>query len=571
MASPIERTVMNRIRILPDHVVNKIAAGEVVERPASVVKELLENSIDAGASQVSIDLRDAGHRLIRVIDNGSGIDREEITLALQRHATSKISTDSDLEGIRSLGFRGEALPAIFSVSRLALTSKVPSASIGSLVRGEAGQIETMLEVESADGTTLEISDLFFNMPARLKFLKSSQTELAAVLKIVTQLALAHPAVHLRLTHNGKSLLNSPAAKSLRDRIGTLYGFDAAQKLLEVSRQGKGVTIAGLISPPSLARRHRNDMFYIVNGRPVRDTLLVQTLLEAYRPLLPRDQFPLSLIVIDVGPEELDVNVHPTKAWVRFRQLRQVQECLFEAVKAALNQMEVIPASLSAAPMSVEFSSPADGSQSPFQGALFQETLSPYRHTLFGELVGQIQETFIVSASQDEVFFIDQHVAHERVLFDRMKTALDAGLLQSQELLFPEPLELQPAHLAVLADWQPTLARLGFTVEEFGGQSVLLRSAPAILNEPDSVRLIDALLSEIGEPLGAEQAMLDRVLAFIACRAAVKAHEALQRDEMTQLLLDLSASSTPYFCPHGRPIVSRLPLGEIKRELKRDWE
>jgi DNA mismatch repair protein MutL len=562
---------MSRIRVLPDHVVNKIAAGEVVERPASVVKELLENSIDAGATRVTVDLRESGRQLIRVADNGCGMSREEIALALQRHATSKISSDADLLSIRSLGFRGEALPAIFSVSRLTLFSKLPGSSTGTMIRGEAGKIDAIMEVDCSLGTVVEISDLFFNTPPRLRFLKQPQTELAASLKLATQLALAHPTVHIRVTHNGKSLLNSPAANSLRDRIGTIYGFDLAQKLLEISGQGKRVTIRGLISPPALTRRHRDDMVTIVNGRAVKDTLLAQTLIEAYRPLLPRDQFPFSVITIDIDPEELDVNVHPAKAWVRFRQVRLVQESLIEAAKSALSQMAVIPTSR--APTVIGFPSgerTPESLEAPAQGHLFQEAPSLYRHSLFGELVGQIQETFIVSASDEEVFFIDQHVAHERVLFERIKGGLEQGQLQSQELLFPEPLEIQPAHLVLLPDWEPTLERLGFTLEEFGGRSILLRSVPSLLKVEDSTRLVDALLGEIGAPSGGGAAMLDRVLAFVACRAAIKAHQPLQREEMVQLLFDLSQTATPFFCPHGRPIVSRLPLGEIKRELRRDW-
>jgi len=552
-------------------VVNKIAAGEVVERPASVVKELLENSIDAGATRVTIDLKESGRQLIRVSDNGCGMAREEIALALQRHATSKISSDADLLSIRSLGFRGEALPAIFSVSRLTLFSNASETSTGTMVRGEGGTIDAILEADCPPGTSVEISDLFFNTPARLRFLKQPQTELAASLKLITQLALAHPFIHVRVTHDAKSLLNSPAANSLRDRIGTIYGFDLAQKLLELFGQGKGVTIRGLIAPPALTRRHRDDMVTIVNGRPAKDNLLTQALIEAYRPLLPRDQFPFSVITIDVDPEELDVNVHPTKAWVRFRQVRLVQESLIDAAKSALSQIAVVPTS--PAPTVAGFPAgerTAESLDAPTQGLLFQEALSSYRQSLFGELVGQIQDTFIVSASAEEVFFIDQHVAHERVLFERIKGGLEQGELQSQELLIPEPLELQPAHLALLPEWKPTLERLGFTLEEFGGQSILLRSVPSLLKVEDSTRLVDAMLSEVGTPSGGETAMLDRLLAFVACRAAIKAHQPLQREEMAHLLSDLSQTATPFFCPHGRPIVSRLPLGEIKRELRRDW-
>jgi len=581
---------VSRIHRLPDHLVNKIAAGEVVDRPASVVKELLENAIDALATVTMIDLKDSGRQLIRLTDDGTGMTREDLLLAIERHATSKISSEADLDGIASLGFRGEALAAICSVSRFSILSRARGEKRGGLVRGEGGKILDRLEVDGPEGTAVEISDLFFNTPARLKFLRSPQAELAASLRIVSQLALANPGVQLRVTHNGKSLFTAPRAADLRDRIGSLMGFGLAERLLAVRREEGGCSVTGFITSPALSRGSREEMTIIVNGRPVRDTLLIQTILEAYRPLLPRDQYPVAVLVLAMDPRTVDVNVHPTKAWVRFRSARLVQEIVFVAVQDALRSREVVATleqgrvpglpsrpdfEQGGAPGLTPRPAPADAGASSAeagaQGRLFQELPAAYGANLFGELVGQIQETFVVSANSEEVFFIDQHVAHERVLFERLKADLATGPLPCQELLFPQTLPLSASSQALLTDLLPALEQLGFFFERLGSSAPLLRAVPLLLKEEEPRRLLEALLDEAGRlHRGRSAPALDRALAFVACRAAVKARQSLDREEMAGLLSDLSATVTPYFCPHGRPIVSRLPLREIKRELRRTW-
>jgi DNA mismatch repair protein MutL len=573
---------MSRIRRLPDHLVNKIAAGEVVERPASVVKELVENAIDARAQSVVIELRDAGRQLIRVSDDGWGMSADEIELALTRHATSKIASEDDLDAIETLGFRGEALPAICAVTRFSLASCPQGSEAGLLVRGESGVVKERLEVAAGAGTTVEIEDLFFNTPARLKFLKSAQSELAAVLRLLHALALAHPAVHFRVVHNGRAVLTAPRAGSLRDRLGALLGFEIAGRMLDLEAGERAVAMGGLVSPPQLARGNRDEVTLIVNGRPVRDGLLGQSLLEAYRPLLARDHFPVAVVRIDVPPREVDVNVHPTKAWVRFRAPRLVQEVLFSAVQDALRSSRVVQGQAGLAVAGIEggppFAAggdpavPRDASPASAAGlSLFQESSAVFRPVLFGTVVGQLQDTFIVAASEDEVFFIDQHVAHERVLFERLKSELDRGALAGQELLFPQPLELGPGQADLLEEWAATLERLGFAVERFGAATMLLRAVPSLLTGEEPRRLIEGLVDEVRGPRREDAApLLDRALAFVACRAAIKAHAPLERQEMTRLLADLSGTGTPYFCPHGRPIVSRLSLREIKRELRRTW-
>jgi DNA mismatch repair protein MutL len=575
----------SRIRRLPDHLVNKIAAGEVVERPASVVKELVENALDALCTQVTVDLRDAGRALIRVTDDGVGMSSDEVDLALLRHATSKLATDADLDAITTLGFRGEALPAICAVTRFSVLSCPRGADTGTLVRGEGGTVSEKLLVAAPAGTTVEAQDLFFNTPARLKFMKSAQSEVAAALRLLEAIALAHQDVHFRVSHNGRPALGAPRARSLRDRIGALWGFERAGKLLEVERKDGPLAVSGLIAPPQLARGNRDEIVLIVNGRPVRDTQLSQTLIEAYRPLLARDQFPVAVLHLELPPQEVDVNVHPTKAWVRFRSPRQIQEILYRAVQDALRQAHVVqpqrgllgavasdhapgdttPDMAPALPQSADTAAPAG------QALLFHEPPAAFTTANFGSVIGQLQDTFIVSASDDEIFFLDQHVAHERVLFERLLADLDAGPLASQELLFPQPLELGAGQAALVQEWTETLDGLGFRLEGWSGSTVVLRAVPALLRGQEPRRLIEALVEDVDRPRkGEPQPLLHRALSFVACHAAIKAHAPLQREEMTRLIADLAVTKTPYFCPHGRPIVSRLSLRDIKRELGRTW-
>jgi len=572
---------MNPIRLLPDHLINKIAAGEVVERPASVVKELVENAIDAGGRVITVELKDAGRQLIRVMDDGAGMTRDDVDMALRRHATSKITDEGDLAAIATLGFRGEALPAICAVSRFEILSCPRGGSVGALVRGEGGTVADRLDVEAAPGTSVETQDLFFNTPARLKFLRSAPAELAFILRLLQGIALSRPDLHLRALHHGKAVLTAPAVASLRDRVGALLGFETAEAMLAVDHTQGNVRVTGLAAPPQRARGNRDEITLIVNGRPVRDTALAQGLIEAYRPMLPRHQFPVAALLIDLPLPEVDVNVHPTKAWVRFRSPRLVQEAVFRAVQDALRSQRVVQphhglgsAAETGGRLSEDRGSAGAIPGPPVpndQGALFREAAATFGPGRFGAVVGQLQETFVVAASDEEVFFIDQHVAHERVIFEELRRRLASGPLPSQVLLFPQTLELGPGKAALLEEWSGDLAALGFDLEGFGGQSALLRAVPALLKAEEPRRLIEGLLDEVGSPAGAQQApLVERALAFVACRAAIKAHAPLQREEMVRLLADLSAAEVPYFCPHGRPIVSRLSLKEIKRELRRTW-
>jgi DNA mismatch repair protein MutL len=387
-------------------------------------------------------------------------------------------------------------------------------------------------------------------------------------------------------------------------VGALWGFERAAGLLDVRRKDGPLAVSGLIAPPRLARGSRDEIVLIVNGRPVRDTQLTQTLIEAYRPLLSRDQFPVAVLHLELPPQEVDVNVHPTKAWVRFRAPRQIQEIVYRAVQDALRQLQVVQAqrglrteggaaneprapdgspaperstadwgsagAISGPPQMNEVL-PADMPSADAQTRLFREPAAAFRTVGFGAVIGQLQDTFIVSASDDEVFFIDQHVAHERVLFERLLRDLDAGPLASQELLFPQPVELGSGQAELVAEWTPTLEGLGFGLEGWSGSTVVLRAVPALLRGQEPRRLIESLVEDVNRPRKGEPVpLLHRALSFVACHAAIKAHAPLQREEMARLIADLAITQTPYFCPHGRPIVSRLSLRDIRRDLGRTW-
>jgi len=561
---------LGRIRKLPDALINKIAAGEVVERPASVVKELVENALDAEARVIGVDLRDGGATLVRVTDDGFGMSADELALALERHATSKLATDDDLDAIATLGFRGEALPAICAVSRFVVTSRARGAPDGTRVAGEGDAITQRLAVACDTGTTVEVRDLFFNTPARLKFLKAGSTEVAASLRVVTQLAIAQPEVQFRATSNGRPALTAPRAADLRERLGAIWGYDVAGRLLAVQRDEHGVTVHGWVSPPDLTRGGRDEVVLAVNGRPVRDPALFQAVLAAYRPLLPRDRFPFVALSIALPAADVDANVHPTKAWVRFRHPRLVHEMVVAAVGGALRRDAVMPVLTppsSTTPTGITFPISEDTRSS--QAVLFAEAPAPYGAARFGRVLGQVQDTFIVSASEAEVFFLDQHVAHERVLFERLHAELAEGPLASQTLLFPQALDLPPAALALIERWRLALERLGFALDGFAGGGVVLRAVPVLLKGDEPRRVIEAAVDDLAGPKVGEPTV-ERALAFVACRAAIKANTALAREEMERLVSDLSATATPYFCPHGRPVVSRISLADVRKELKRNW-
>jgi len=591
------------IKILPDHVINKIAAGEVVERPASVVKELIENSIDAGATDIFIDIEEAGRRLIRITDNGSGMSNEDARTAFLRHATSKITDDTDLESIRTMGFRGEALSSIASVSRVRLQSAMKGATSGALIEIEGGNVKAVSEAAAPQGTTLEISHLFFNTPARRKFLKSPATEFSHILTGVSRQAMAHPSIRFRLTHNKKTVLELSPSLSIRERAYQLYGEEIAGNLIEFTGGGDSVHVHGLIGRPGTSRADKTYQDFFVNRRAVKNPSLTHALYSACGDMLMRDRHPVAFIFIEIDPALVDVNVHPAKAEVRFRNQSQLHDLVRDVIREGLRGTGETVRSENADRIKEAiadfgmrnagyhftpegrgvFSHPlplrertevrgdvTSGSNiAPVAGLLFQSAVhNPQSEMLFP--LAQIHDSFIIAQSREGMAIVDQHAAHERVLFERLQDQFGAGQVPVQDLLVPDQVELGPAQSSMLAEYLPELSKLGFMVEDFGNGTFVIKAVPALMVGADYRQLLLDILDEVNVhgKSGKMDEVRDEMLSVMACHPAIKVHRHLERPEMEKLLADLFKCRMPHTCPHGRPTIVRFSLVEIMKMFKR---
>jgi DNA mismatch repair protein MutL len=590
------------IHLLPPEVASQIAAGEVVERPASVVKELLENSLDAGARQISIHIREAGQRLVEVADDGCGIPTNEIILSVERHATSKLISADDLFSIETLGFRGEALASIGSVSRLTITSRVSSAVAGSRLQVDGGQVSQVQKVGTPIGTIVRVEDLFYNVPARLKFLKHPSTERRHIDQLVTRYALAYPDVRFHLYQDERPSLMTSGNGNRREILATLYGVEVARQMLEVLAEEEDLSISGFISPISLSRSNRREIIFFVNGRPVQDPALGTALVQAYHTLLMVGRYPLSILLLKLPADSVDVNVHPTKAEVRFKNADLVFRGVQRAVRRALLAHSPVPSisgnlrwQAEAASKSVvgqidpawnisadlnnqaadAVSTTHDPSSVPSQG---QSKLTGFGVPLL-RLVGQIASAYLVAEGPDGLYLIDQHAAHERVLFESFMAMWandhptdDGGRQQkipSQALLQPVNVDLPPASARLVEEQLPVLNQLGFQVELFGKGSFLVRSIPSLLAGMDPSAALSVIVEEFEEdetPLKAQTEA--RIIARVCKRAAVKAGQVLSPDEQKALLLDLEACQSPRTCPHGRPTMIHLSVDLLERQFGR---
>ncbi len=575
------------IKVLAEKVASQIAAGEVVERPASVVKELLENALDAGATSITIRVEQAGKRLIEVSDNGCGVPTEEMKLAVARHATSKLSSAEDLFHIRSLGFRGEALASIGSVSRMVLLSRTYESDLGGRLAVEAGQVGALEQAGLPVGTVVRVEDLFFNLPARLKFLKTDQTERNQISALVTRYALAYPAVRITLEQDGKTLLQTNGNGDRREVLAQLYGVDIARQMLEVSLEEDNASVTGFISPISLTRSNRREITFFINGRWVQDTALSSALLQAYHTLLMVGRYPLSALLIWLPPEDVDVNVHPAKAEVRFRQPNQVFSLVQRAVRRALLAYSPVPQvsssywrplpgvqhiidpawemsvetrqELSNAEVSMEAGEPSEAAE---QAALPSGKIPLLR------LVGQVGAAYLVAEGPDGLYLIDQHAAHERVLFERFIRQKPASIA-SQRLLEPRTVQLPPSAAHLLEKQLDLLKSLGIDIEEFGPNTFRVRAIPAIFGGNDPAAAVMAVVEEFEEdetPLKNEEE--SRIIARICKRVAVKAGKILSSEEQTALLRDLESCQSPRTCPHGRPTMIHLSVDLLERQFGR---
>ncbi len=580
---------MGRIRVLDDHLVNRIAAGEVVERPAAVVKELVENSLDAGATSIEVRVEDGGRRRIVVADDGEGMERDDAILALERHATSKLRSFEDLAAIATLGFRGEALPSIAAVSRFLLRTAARD-GFGTEIEVQAGRIAGVREVERGRGTTTEVGGIFFNVPARRKFLRAAPTELAHIVRTVTHYALAHPGVRFVLEHEGRRLIDAAKADDRAERIAQVHGRELAAKMLPFEATHSGIRVSGFAGRPVDALGRRDVQHVFVNGRLVQDRVLAHAISAAYGNTLARGLYPAMLLFVDIDPSRVDVNVHPQKTEVHFDRSSDVHDAVRAAVASALSHETAVPhlqdlrPGTSAAPLSsvaaalTRYEAVAESATTAYVArdlapapSLLDEgsaAVDPGRRAV---PLAQYKDSYIVAQDRDGILLVDQHVAHERVLFERFLAEAERGDIHVQRLLFPKTIELSPEEMVVFAAEAEEFGRLGFLLEPFGGNAVKLDGVPAFAKDVPPDRLLRELLGEAATTrsaaTGADE-LRRRLVTSASCQAAIKVNYPLAREGMQRLLDDLFQTENPTTCPHGRPIIFRLTLDEIERAFRR---
>ncbi|HOW86104.1 MAG TPA: DNA mismatch repair endonuclease MutL [Candidatus Aminicenantes bacterium] len=586
---------MKKIHLLPEDVARKIAAGEVVERPVSVVKELVENALDAGAADIRIELADGGKRLIKVQDDGAGMDREDAALCFRRHSTSKISREEDLEKIATLGFRGEALASIAAVSRLTLRTFDGTGDRGTMIEREGERLVAVTDIAFPRGTTVEVRDLFFNLPARRKFLRSGSSELGPVAKYVTQAALGAPGVRFSLVHGTRETIACPPVATLRERVFQLFGKKMVDGLMDVAAEEGPARLEGLASLPLAGRGDKSVQYFFVNGRPVKDRILLAALNQAYAGILERGRSPEAFLFLRIPYEEVDVNVHPAKAEVRFKETQLVFRLVLRAVGEGASRgrtiKEVAPGPGQAA------AGPKVGESGPFyqasalkfgpdgagvSGEGFHRPVSPFMGPAAGGagdfprtdapassgpvVLGQYANTYIVAAAGDDLLVIDQHNAHERVLFEKFREIDRLKLWPRKALLIPPVVELAPSAAAGLDENAGLLEELGFRIEAMGGRSYALKEYPDVFKEEEARTILLGLLDEAGGRPAEDRR--ERMIATMACKAAVKAGEPLAREKMAYLVEELFKTSQPALCPHGRPVVVRIEKPVIDKGLGR---
>ncbi|MCS6885303.1 MAG: DNA mismatch repair endonuclease MutL [Acidobacteriota bacterium] len=634
--------MMPKIRILPDTLANKIAAGEVVERPSSVVKELLENALDAGATKIRVDTEAGGKKLIRVADNGEGMSKEDAVLAFERHATSKLHDIDELENITTLGFRGEALPSIASVARVTLKTALEQDVEGTEVRIEGGRVVHVVSLAWPRGTEVEVSDLFFNVPARRKFLKGESTENYHICNLVTNYALANPHVSFVLRSAGREIVSTTPVSSLKERAYQLFGADFVETLVQIDEEVGFVSIRGFVSKPDVQRASREAQYLFVNGRYVRDRVIARAISEAYKNVLPPDAHPCVMLMLEVPGNEVDVNVHPAKTEVRFRRPQLIHEAVCNAIRdclaasrpfATFPAEKVVSTSISAsgnlpqvdlissagvasdASQTFGLSKPVDAPvllqlpdvEDPFQATTCSKQLlalqaerprasdAPKTFTNMAALaktdeatvcssltldydeqivggirpLGQLRSSFIVAEDEQGLVLIDQHVAHERILFEQQLAKMKAGKLEVQQLLVPDTFELTPAQAVAFEMIEPALEKSGFHTMRLSGRTVALQAIPQLLSVAEARRLVLDLIAvqSEGEAVSLEDFQRE-IAAGMACRAAIKINTPLNEEKMRWLIDSLMATECPTNCPHGRPIVLRLSMRDIKRGFKR---
>ncbi|MDO8670594.1 MAG: DNA mismatch repair endonuclease MutL [Dehalococcoidia bacterium] len=575
------------IRVLLPEIAMKIAAGEIIERPSSVVKELIENSLDAGATVVTVEVRGGGTQLLRITDDGSGIPAGEVDLAFRRHATSKISGLADLQSVKTLGFRGEALPSIISVADVTLLTRVRSALAGTYVGFKRGILTEQGSRGCPEGTTVTVRNLFATVPARLKFLKSTSTEVGQISQLVSQCALAYPGVKFTLIVEGKDVFHSPGSGKLLDVVAQLYGLETARQMIEIdrtSREGEdGVRVWGCVSPPSVTRNNRTYMSIFVNKRWVQNRRIAVATEEAYRGMLQVGRHPIVVLNVDLAPTAVDVNVHPAKGEVKFVREDEVFDAVYRPIRAALVGSSAVPAmhlptdggykeTSTSVPMAAL---DAGGWSAGLAISQTEDRLEPRTSPIQGgastlpflRVVGQMGETYVIAEGPDGMYLIDQHTAHERVLFEKIRGQLDENRAESQGILDPLLVELTPSQNERLQANLPALVAGGFAVETFGSNCCLLRAVPSFLREANPKEAFLAVLDDLSYG-AATMEWKEKLAMSMACHGAVRAGQALSIEEMRDLIRQLEKTNLPRTCPHGRPTMVHLSSSLLEKEFGR---
>ena len=592
---------MSQIKVLPESVINKIAAGEVIDRPASVVKELIENAIDARASRIDTYLEDGGRKLIRVSDDGIGMDAEDIALAFQSHATSKLQNADDLFAVRTLGFRGEALPSIGAVSHASIISRIRGAMNGAEIKIDGGVLSKVKERGAPEGTQVEVRELFFNTPVRKKFLKSIPTEMAYISEVLTKFSLSYPAIHFTLMHNNRTVFNLPTVQDTAERIATFFGEEMEKHLIPIFLREEMFTLSGYIAPPFFDKSNARMQFIFLNGRYIKDSAIFRAINEAYHGKLMHKRYPIVFLFLQVEPSEIDVNVHPTKIEVRFRNTSAIYNYVLSALKEGLNKSTTknisvpppIPRLEREAARGEEFDlikkslwerfslEKTDGETSRIYSdiqanrkmeteenakAFPAEVRTKTRRTCF-----QIHNAFIIEETEGGLNIIDQHALHEIILYHEIERNLQASKSLSQRLLIPEMIELSPKDFFSIISLKEYLETLGLEVEEFGQHTLVIRAFPQVLKHLNAKEFIESLLAELGaeDSLKGKDKILNKLINIMACKGAVKAGQRLEPQEI-EALLEKKKSINAYTnnCPHGRPTTLYFSLDELQKQFKR---
>jgi len=585
-------TMSGKIEVLPESISQIIAAGEVIERPASVVKELIENAIDAGSSEITVELKAGGLQLIRVMDSGEGIDQEDVPLAFQRYATSKIRRAEDLYAIHTLGFRGEALPSISQVSKMTLQTKTHPSLSGTKVICEGGQIISISEIGCPVGTEVEVKHLFYNIPVKRKFLKSIRSELRSALNHFLRLSLSHPTISFKFIHDGRTLHEHLKTESPLVRIEAILGKEIYRHLQPIGFEEGEIRVSGFASLPSFSKRNADGIYFYVNQRFIKDRMIYKAVLDAYRHSLPGNEFPVVILFITLPPSAVDVNVHPTKAEVKFKDPDRVYQAVFAAVRMVLEES---PARVE------EMAHGGTGKEGVFQrraqpSFFGQEALSPPSFLVSGReegmlmvqdgggiswkaekkwpytVLGQIQGTYILCEGDENLIFIDQHAAHERILFERFKKEYENRAMSSEKLLLPILIELSLEESYILESAGEALKEIGFEIEPVGEKLFAIRSIPSFIEQRNPKEIVRGILDEFSflekEGKGKGEGTIHTLLVTLACHSAIRGNYILKREEIDQLMESLVAFHPSATCPHGRPIFFALPLNELKKQFKR---